>query len=121
MFRFIKYFLRPDYEECKGCQILQRQLHEVNLEKKELLNVVIDIVRPKVVEVPEKQHEISPIIPKVGTWTRRRAILEERDRKEAAIKNNSQFIGHPDNSDITRIEKELGIGAEGVNGNAGKE
>lgn len=131
MFRFFKFFLRPDYEECKGCEILKHQLRETNQEKKDLLELVMSLVRPTPAKIEPREAQISkiPIIPKNMTWSRRRAMLEERDRIETQLRKNSPFMASPvereeyeNNKDreesVAALEREVAAIEKEVNPNA---
>lgn len=111
MFRFISRYLNPEYENCKGCEILKHQLGIVNTEKKELLTVILDLVRPKV-ELPEPiTTQAVPVVSRAMTWGRRRAILQEQDRIKESTLSNSRFAASPDEKKeaIEALEKELDI------------
>lgn len=105
----IRLFLRllgiKDFEVCQSCETLKQQLAFANEEKKELTNTLLNILQPKVVE--SAPQEIVPLIQAGGTFARRRAALETRDRESARIINESKNIGRPDS--IEKLEKELGV------------
>lgn len=132
MLRFISYLLNREreYEPCKSCQIVQYQLEQVNREKRELLEVILDLVRPKVTHVAPAQVQVQPVAPRVGTWGKRRSILEESDRNRAAAAR-SQFSagntrGKPDEDEqvndvlkeLENVNRELATGKDGENENA---
>ena len=108
-----------DFEVCQSCETLKQQLAYERDEKRQLTETLLMIVRPKVVEsVPV---ELSPITTTSGLFSRRRAILEQRDREEAKILQGSKNLGRPDNVDksqnrnqmniktVEQLESELGI------------
>ena len=109
MIRFLCFLLGKPYETCKSCETLKAQLAFVNEEKKQLTDTLINILHPKVVEAAP--IEINQVTQTAGLFSRRRAVLEARDRQEALIKKNSPNIAQPDDrlKDIDRLESELGI------------
>lgn len=119
MIRFLSFLFNKPYEPCKSCETLKQQLEFERSEKKELLDTILRIVNPKVVEAPAV--EMTPVNVTTGSFTRRRAILEQKDREEARIKKQSPFLASEDKvtiagntsitatSDIDKLEKELGI------------
>lgn len=106
MIRFISFLFNKPYETCKSCQTYKEELAYERSEKKELLDTLLKLVSPKVVEQPVV--ELENIESRSVLFSRRRAELEARDRKEAEIKSSSKNIGIPD-SQIAKLETELGI------------
>lgn len=125
MIRLLLRLLRiKDFDICASCATLKEQLIFEREEKRQLTETLINIVSPKaVIAAPQ---EIQPIAVSASTFTRKRAILEARDREEARIRSQSSVLGKPDNSDkksifgqsinqftdIEQLEKELGVGKE---------
>lgn len=115
MIRFISFLFNREYEPCKGCEILKQQLEVVNAEKKELTNTLVTLILPKP-QIPQEAREMSPAIPHVGVWSKRRAELERIDAAQA-LKNN-KLIGRPNpqatvtTNNISQLEQELGIEEE---------
>ena len=109
MIRFICFLLGKDYEPCKSCETLKQQLDFVNVEKKELTETLLSIVKPKVYEAPPQ--EIQPISNTSALFSRRRAALEAKDRESAKILRGSTNLGKPDDrlKDIEKLEDELSI------------
>ena len=112
MIRFISHLLGKPYEVCKSCETLKQQLEFVNSEKRELLNTLISLVNPKVLESPATV--IQPIQVSAGLFSRRRAAAEARDRESARIEKLSPNIGRSDigndiksNSQTTMTTEEL--------------
>jgi tRNA/tmRNA/rRNA uracil-C5-methylase (TrmA/RlmC/RlmD family) len=104
-----------DFEVCRSCETLKQQLSFANEEKKELTKTLLNIINPKVVEAAPV--EINSIIQTSGTWARRRAALEAKDREEAKILAHSKNVGRPDSvvtnvDNISQLEKELGVEEE---------
>lgn len=107
MIRFLLFLLgKQGYEECKSCETLKLQLEIANLEKKELTSTLLGLLKPKVYEAPPT--ELKATLPQLTTWSRRKAVLEQRDREAARIQANSKVIGRSD-SEISKLEGELGI------------
>jgi hypothetical protein len=97
-----------DFDECKSCETLKEQLLFEREEKKRLTDTLLQILNPKVQEAAPV--EVNQIAQSSALFSRRRAVLEARDREEAKIKKMSPNIGKPDNlKDINELEKELGI------------
>lgn len=110
-----------DFEPCASCETLKKQLEFANQEKKELTNTLLSILKPK--EVEAAPVEINPINQSAGIFSRRRTMLEARDREEARILQEARNLGRPDNltnqykqelsrptnPTVEELEKELGI------------
>ena len=98
-----------DFETCKSCETLKEQLAFERSEKKQLTETLLAIIHPKVIEQPIV--ELSPIQQTSGTFARRRAMLEAKDREEAKILRNSTNLGKSDDrlNQVQNLEKELGI------------
>ena len=115
MIRFITFLLGKIYEPCKSCETLKKQLEFVNAEKRELLDILLSLVNPKILESPATI--VQPIQITGGLFSRRRSALEQRDRESAKIEKLSPNIGRADNDSINtasqstaqELEKELGV------------
>ena len=86
-------------DSCKSCETLRKQLEITNYEKNELLNTILGLVKPEVI-----QHTptiIEPVKNKSIPWHVRQKALEEEDRVKAKIERR-----------IKEEEKELGITEE---------
>jgi hypothetical protein len=120
MFRFISFMLGRQWEPCKSCENLKEQLIYERDNNMRLTNTLIQIVSPKAVEAPP--IEINQVAASSALFSRRRAMLEEKDRQEAAILNQRKHVAIPDNlrvasktNNITTVEdleKELGVEEE---------
>ena len=101
-----------DFEVCKSCETLKQQLEYERSEKKQLTDTLLAIVSPKVIETAPV--EVNQIIQSAGLFSRRRAILEQRDREEAKILKQANHLGKPDDNlkKIDKLEQELGIQEE---------
>lgn len=117
-----------DFEVCASCKTLKEQLEFERSEKKELLDSLLRITNPKVIEAPTQ--EVQPIRDSAVSFSRRRAALEMRDRMEAKTLADSQHIGRPDipnnpnkiqfvevpkREAIEKLEEELGVSENQVN------
>lgn len=102
----LRLFRIKDFEPCKSCETLKQELAFERAEKKELIETLIGIVKPKVIEAPVQ--ELNPIVQTSALFSRRRAALEAKDREEAQIKRNSTILGRPDDK-IKDLEAEVGI------------
>lgn len=80
------------WNELFGCRVckekdkriadLESELSTVRTEKNRLLD---EILKPRVIQVPENNEpETEPIPSKPRTWAQRRRFLEEQDRERAA-------------------------------------
>jgi len=91
MIRLILYLLgKTDYENCKGCEVLKQQLAIANAEKKEAIDTVISIIKPKTV-TPVELNKTAPI---AGVFSRRQNFLEEQDRKQALAMRSGFAAGN---------------------------
>lgn len=121
MIRLLMFLLGKDYETCKSCNTLRQQLELANQEKKELTQTLMNLIKPKTYEaVPTA---INPINQASGLFSRRRAMLEAKDREEAKILAHSNNIAKPDSdknivvaTSIETLETELGIEENQKNG-----
>lgn len=95
-----------DLEErpCSSCETLKKQLEIVNYEKKELLNSILNIVKPQTEE--RTLIPIDPIKPKTVPWTIKRQQLEEADRARA---RKLREVEEENSKSVEQLEKELGI------------
>jgi hypothetical protein len=116
MFRFIAHLLGRPYEPCRSCQILKEQLIFTNERNKELEQTLVNIVRPTPPVIASANVGSPALMPTVATFSRRRAILEQRDREAAQTLKNSPFVAKPDSpkdtsvqEKISELEKELNI------------
>ncbi len=107
MIRLILRLLRiRDFEVCQSCQTLKEQISFERSEKKELLDTLLRITNPKIVEAPVQFLE--PVATSSAIFSKRRAALEEKSRNEAQIKRNSTVLGKPDDK-LAELETELGV------------
>lgn len=114
-----------DFEICLSCETLKEQLSYERSEKRQLTETLLNIIQPKVVE--SAPLEINPIIQSSGLFARKRAILEQKDREAARIRQDSKHLGKPDNltpiqavnreamESTEQLEHELGIVEEKTN------
>lgn len=124
MIRLLCFLLGKPYETCKSCETLKEQLAFANAEKKQLTEVLLNIIQPKVTE--SAPVEINQIAQTSALFSRRRAALEQRDREEAMLQKTSKHLGQPDDKmklvnpdagkSVESLEKELGIEEEQKNG-----
>lgn len=91
MIRLLLFLLgKRGYESCKGCEILKEQLERADNINERLESTIIDLVKPRVVEVPAR--EVNEIKKPALTWSARRAALEANDRREAEMRRNSPHV-----------------------------
>lgn len=100
-----KYFQLPAPEKsCPSCDTLRKQLELVNYEKKELLETVMNLVKPQVVEA--SPVHIDPVTPKVTSFSAKRRMLEEADRAQA---RKLREVEAENKASVEELEKELGL------------
>lgn len=124
MIRLLLHLLKiKDYEPCKSCETLKTQLEFERAEKKELTETLLNLVKPQPVI-----QSIEPKVLKPGeqvglTFSRRRGILEEANRRAREVKSHSPFVAKPDSEkseppkhiteeSIEAIENKLGLNEE---------
>ena len=124
MIRFILFLLnKTGFEPCKSCETLRAQLLIANEEKRLVTDTLLDIMKPKIVEVPTR--EIEQVTKGPMLWTRRRAILEEQERIKAERMKTSPVLAKSDKQlneelkktitivgqaeSISQLEQELGL------------
>lgn len=90
---------------CNSCLTLERQLVLANEEKKVLLDRILEMMKPEVIDrsVPTPK----PIIGGVN-WRERQRMLEAEDREKLKITNAIK-------EENARLEKELGLNKENEN------
>lgn len=89
-------FINISFGEHESVRILKEMLEIANADRKQLLDALLNLTKPEVVQAPPTV--INPIIQQGIPWHRRKQALEEEARNEARIKAKSE-----------RIEKELGV------------
>lgn len=108
-----------DYEVCQSCETLKQQLAYERDEKQKLTDTLLNIINPKVIQ-QQIPNEIAPVTVTSGSFARRRAALEAKDRQEAQILREAKFLGKPDDrlkdksidEKIEKLEAELNIPTE---------
>lgn len=105
----LRLFGIRDFEPNESISVLKEQLLYERARNKELTETLLNIIHPKVVE--SAPVEINPIQQTTLTFSRKRAMLEAKDREEARIKKLSTNLGKPDDSlkSVENLEAELGI------------
>jgi len=122
-----------DFEPCASCSVLKQELEFARHEKRELLDTIIKLTQPNVV-IPSGETKVLTQVPATtGTFSRRRAILEEQHKVKGDVVRTSTHLARPDSSpvenkepvqhitpaSVTALEKELGLvdeeGKESVN------
>lgn len=100
-------------ENCRSCDTLRAMLDQANLEKKQLLDLII---KPQVETVTRDTEEFKPLTPRAMPWNVRKRLLETEDRHNAALlRKKQEELKTPisgGNRDTTELEKELNIGGE---------
>jgi hypothetical protein len=76
-------------ELCESCETLRQQLYESNMERKDLLNRLLNGNQSEP-QQSEKAEELTPITPAYVPWQTRKRLLEAEDKKAAAILRKKQ-------------------------------
>ena len=100
-------------EDCKSCEVLKEQLKYLQEQNRELNQSIMELIKPKVI-VPPEPVILNPTKKQSGTWSRRRAVLEEATRRESEILRSSPFLARPDGMrltprTVTELEEQLGV------------
>lgn len=124
MFRFFQHLIsKGSYESCKACEVYKNQLDIVNAEKAEMLQTILNLVRPIVAEVNPRTTDVAPITPQIGSWSRTKARIEENTRSIARQRDKSAHLAKPDdliekerdslrdqlNKNVEELERQLGM------------
>ena len=95
--------LEEEQRVCQSCETLKMQLSIANIEKKQLLESILSFTKPAAIETVHITPE--DVKPKMMTWNIRKRMLEEEDRRTAALMKDKERV----NKEISDLEKELGI------------
>lgn len=93
--------LRRDLNVCKSCEILNRQLEIISLERKQLLNSILN--RNNESNSPTIQDEPEIVAPKIISWKVKQQMLEAEDRQRAVLMKQAV------SKSVEELEKELGL------------
>ena len=93
-----------DKKVCPSCETLTAQLAIANVEKRQLLEAILDPLK-RVAETNPVQVDMKELRAKTATWNVRRQMLEQEDRKTAAILRSKMNV----QQQVNELEKELGI------------
>lgn len=94
---------------CQSCETLKMQLSIANIEKKQLLDSILSFTKPAIQEVTHVKPE--DVKSKIMTWNVRKQMLEQEDRRTAALLKDKEKI----QKQIDELEKEVGIEKETEN------
>lgn len=104
---FYKLFGLED-APCASCELLRVQLEKCDLERKELLNRLLNPIKEK--EVPVDIKDLQPIVPQVIPWSVRKQMLEKEDRVKAEVlRKQAEEIKDSQTETIKNLEEELGV------------
>ena len=109
MLRFFSHLFKLNYEECKACDILKKQLELERAENKRLLDTILGLVTPVVHEVPKADIKIEPIVPKIVPWRIKQRELERASRERAQEMRDNKLNNPEVAGDIEALEKELEV------------
>lgn len=87
-------------KECSSCKILKEQLDIANADRKQMLDTLLSLTKPEVVQAPPTI--VSPVLPKTMPWHQRQRLMEEEDRNKARIQRETD-----------KLEIELGVKEDG--------
>jgi hypothetical protein len=119
----LRLFGIKDYEVCQSCETLKQQILYERAERQRLTETLLDLVKPKPPAPLVEPAVMEPIKP-MNTFSQRRKILEEEDRKNNDLLTNSKNLAMPDEAFSRKIsyvspvkstevlEKEVGIETE---------
>lgn len=102
MLRFISHLIGKPYETCKSCETLKSQLNIVNLERQQLLDTILGLVKPEVIVNQNPITVTGAVGPKAVPWRIRQQELERNSRAEAKTVRNRE-------EEIAKLEAELNI------------
>lgn len=111
MLRFLARLLKIDYQPCNCCEVTQRQLDIANAEKKELLETMLDILRPERKQDVQihfahpNANQPQVVRPRSMRWDARKVELEREARSVDRLKHDNPDIA----ADIAKLENELEI------------
>lgn len=96
-----KWFGLPLVPACNTCDVLRDQLEQSNVERRELLQKLLDrgVAEPAPSLVSE---ELKPITPQFIPWRVKQQMLEQEDAQKAKLMREKQ-------KEITQLEQELGV------------
>lgn len=120
---FLRLFRIKDFEPCKSCEVLKAELQFARAEKLELLNALINITKPNVVIPSQETKVLTQVQATTGTFSRRRAILEEQHKVKGDVIKTSTHLARPDSEpeekkpgpqhispqSVDALEQELGL------------
>jgi hypothetical protein len=92
-------------ESCPTCELLKMQLAACDMERKDLLNRLINPIEKK--EEVIDTRDLEPIQSGYIPWSVRRQMLEKEDRVKAQVlrEKEKEIL----DSKIPELEKELGV------------
>lgn len=100
-------------ENCRSCDTLRTMLDQANLEKKQLLQTVLEFNKPIKEETTPAVEEFKPLASRAMPWNVRKRLLETEDRKSAElIRKKQEELKIPVLSSTQYLEKELDIVTE---------
>ncbi len=104
--------IREENLVCKSCEILKQQLEIANYEKKQLLDSIVNSLRPR--EETAKEINYEAVRPKMTAWKVQRQMLEAEDRERARILREQNKLDDISmdkdlNLEIEELEKRVGI------------
>lgn len=112
MIRLLMFLLgRNDYEPCKGCETYKAQLEISNIEKRELYETLLKLVKPEVI------HTASPTlvnpVEQFTTFSKRRAHLENSLKVAKETRERSPFLAKVD--DKSDVQPTTAVTSETIN------
>lgn len=109
MFDLIKRTIEKAFEPCKSCEVLKSQLEIANHERAELLQTIMGLVKPEVIQHP--LVPVQPILSKSLPWAARKKALEENDREQMRIRRDLEIqkAKVQTTTTVEELEKELGV------------
>lgn len=105
------------YEPCAGCEAYKQQLAVAHAEKREMLETLTMLLKPKVITPNVPVHVVTPASAH-EVFSKRREALEREHRLTEQTKVSSPFIARTDSESsveekIKSVENALGVNQEG--------
>lgn len=108
--QLIRKWLDIPAEPCQSCQTLQTELASARHQNKDLLDRLLDLTKPQVIEIDRPVNEIRPVVKGHRTFTAVRAELEKNDQLAARKLREVQL---ENKASVELLEKELGVAENG--------
>jgi hypothetical protein len=91
LIKFFHHFFNPHCDHCaheracQTCEVLKEELANERANYKKLLDTLVEMNKPKVIEKEPEVQLPQEIAPKAISWRIRKEMLEAEDRARAAV------------------------------------